>query len=783
MKRKVSRRLFLKTAAGSGVALAGVRRGLWASESPQSSPQPGLTQSVDVFLGTGGHGHTFPGATVPFGMVQLSPDTGTSGWDHCSGYHRDDRSILGFSHTHLSGTGVGDMMDFLLMPGRGTVHTTPGDADVPGSGYRARFSHDDETAEPGYYSVLLKDLGIKAELTATTRAGMHRYQFPADESSHFVVDLAHGFIDTPDDLPTKTGISKVLSSELHVVGDDTLTGDRRCQQWADGRYIYFAMQFSRPFASCSIVAEGTPLDSGARDAQGKAIQCVLRYPLEQPATILVKVGISAVSVEGAMRNLEAEIPGWDFEAVRSAARSAWESELARVTIETGNAAYRKTFYTAMYHSLLAPTTFCDVDGQYRGMDLKVHRLPEGAHNYTTYSLWDTYRALHPMYTLVQRDRLPEMVNSLIRMAEQSPEGVPVWPLQGVETGCMIGYHSAAVIAEAHAKGIPGVDYAHAYQLWRKRAMVDDYRGLPAYRATGFVPCDKEPEAVSKTLEYAYDDWAMAHLAGAAGQTGDRELLRARSRNYKNVFDRSTGFVRGRLADKSWADPFDPRGMGHIQQWRDFTESNSWEATFLNQHDVKEYMTLFGGEEPFVRKLDHLFNQSSELPADAPPDIAGMVGQYSQGNEPDHHVAYLYAYAGVPYKTQSRVRSLLTEMYSDAPDGLSGNEDCGQMSAWYIMSALGLYAVDPVSGNYVFGSPLFDAATLELGNGRKLIIRALGNGPGRPYVQAVEWNGTSYTRSWIRHADLMAGGTLVFHMGDSPNKAFGSAHEDRPPSFV
>jgi predicted alpha-1,2-mannosidase len=783
MKHKVSRRSFLKTAAGSGIAWAGARRSLWASDGPLGSIQPGLTQWVDVFLGTGGHGHTFPGATVPFGIVQLSPDTGTSGWDHCSGYYRDDRSILGFSHTHLSGTGVGDMMDVLLMPARGTVHTTPGDADVPGSGYRASFSHDDETAEPGYYSVLLKDLGIKAELTATTRVGMHRYQFPADKSNHFVIDLAHGFIDTPDDLPTKTGSSKVLSSELHLVGDNTVTGGRRCGQWADGRLIYFAMQFSKPFAGSAIVAEGTPLEADTHDAQGKSIQCVLRYPLEQAGTILVKVGISAVSIEGAMRNLEAEIPGWDFEAVRSAARSAWESELARITIETANTGYRKTFYTAMYHALLAPTTFCDVDGQYRGMDLKVHTLPEGGQNYTTYSLWDTYRALHPMYTLVQRDRVPEMVNSLIRMAEQSPQGVPVWPLQGVETGCMIGYHSAAVIAEAHAKGISGVDYAHAYELWRQRAFVDDYRGLPAYRDSGFVPCDKEPEAVSKTLEYAYDDWAMAHLAGAAGQGGDQKLLRARSRNYKNVFDRSVGFMRGRLQDGSWSGPFDPRGMGHSKQWADFTESNSWEATFLNQHDVKEYMTLFGGEEEFVRKLDHLFNQSSDLPPDAPPDISGMVGQYSQGNEPDHHVAYLYAYAGVPYKTQSRVRSLMTEMYSDAPDGLSGNEDCGQMSAWYIMSALGIYAVDPVSGNYVFGSPLFDTATLDLGNGRKLTIRAPGNGEGSPYMQAVEWNGMPYFKSWIRHQDLMAGGTLVFHMGDRPNKAFGSPPKDRPPSFV
>lgn len=780
--RRVTRRSFVKSAVGSSVALAVPRQLLCASADPSSAMPEDLTRWVDIFLGTGGHGHLFPGATMPFGMVQLSPDTGTSGWDHCAGYHYDDRSILGFSHTHLSGTGVGDMMDLLVVPSRGSVKTIPGDVDVPGSGYRSAFSHADETAEPGYYSVLLKDSGIRAELTATTRAGIHRYHFPADASCHFVLDLAHGFIDTPDDLPTKAGTSKVLSADIQVVGNDTLTGSRRCAQWAEGRYIYFAMRLSKPFASWAFLSEGKR-QAESREAAGKSLQCVLHYPLEQSETILVKVGISAVSVQSAIRNLEAEIPAWDFNGVRDAAKKAWNRELARITIDTASTGEKKTFFTAMYHALQAPTTFDDVDGQYRGMDLKIHQLPPGGRNYSTYSLWDTYRALHPMYTLVQRERVPEMVNCLIRMAEQSPQGVPVWPLQGVETGCMIGFHSAPVIAEAYAKGIAGVDYGRAYHLWRQRAMVDDYRGLPAYRKLGFVPCDTDAESVSKTLEYAYDDWAVAHLAAAAGADEDAKVLRERSRNYKNVFDRSIGFVRGRMQDGSWANPFDPRGMGHSKKWRDFTESNSWEATFLNQHDVKEYMTLFGGKDAFVAKLDHLFHQSSDLPPDAPPDITGMVGQYSQGNEPDHHVAYLYAYAGMPHKTQAQVRSLLTTMYRDAPDGLAGNEDCGQMSAWYILSALGLYAVDPVSGNYVFGSPLFDAATLQLSNDKTLVIRAVGNHANRPYVRAVEWNGSPYSRSWIRHADLMDGGTLTFHMSEHPNKAFGASPGDRPPSFA
>jgi predicted alpha-1,2-mannosidase len=497
----------------------------------------------------------------------------------------------------------------------------------------------------------------------------------------------------------------------------------------------------------------------------------------------VKVGLSAVSVEGALKNLEAEAPGWNFDGVRQQAQDAWERELGKIVIETPREDHKKIFYTSLYHSLLAPTLFNDVDGQYRGMDLAVHSLPQGANNYSTYSLWDTYRALHPLFTLIQRERLPDLLNTMIRMAEQSPAGVPVWPLQACETGCMIGYHSAPVLAEGYIKGIKGVDYAKAYSLWRKRAMSDEYRGLGYYRKLGFIPCDQEDESVSKTLEYAYDDWAVGHLARAADETDDYHALLERSRNYKNVFDPSTKFMRGRFADGRWADPFDPRGMGHSKKWRDFTESNSWQATFLNQHDVENYMDLFGGEKGFLEKLDALFNQSSDLPPDAPPDIAGMVGQYAHGNEPGHHVPYLYAYAGQPHKTQARVRFLLENMYHNAPDGLAGNEDCGQMSAWYIMSALGFYAVDPVSGNYVLGSPLFDRASIQMGNGKQLVIETLGNGADKPYVQSVTWNGKPYPKSWFQHADVANGGTFVFQMGERPNERFGAEKSARPPSFA
>ena len=781
MTRDLTRRAFLQSAALGSLTVATTHglnfEPLHGLAEPATNAK-GLTQSVDVFIGTGGHGHCYPGATAPFGMVQLSPDTGVGDWDHCSGYHYNDPSVMGFSHTHLSGTGAADLLDILLMPGTGEVRSEPGKAEDPGSGYRSRFSHATERAEPGYYTVVLDDYQIKAELTATARVGLHRYTFPQDPTSHFVIDLEHGAVDLPQLAKTK-----IIRAELYVVGRDTITGGRRVEEWAPGRYIYFAMKFSRPFESAEIFSDSKPLGAGVQEAQGKSLKCAVRCPTRDNEVILVKVGISAVSMEGARRNLEAEVPDWDFAGVRRAANLAWEKELGRITIETKREDHRKIFYTALYHSFLAPTLFSDVDGQYRGMDLDVHQLPAGAKNYSTYSLWDTYRALHPLYTLVQTERLPDLLNAMVLMAEQSPAGVPVWPLQAVETGCMIGYHSAPVLAEALAKGIRGVDYQKAYPLWRKRAMDDDYRGLGYYRKMGFIPCDLEEEAVSKTLEYAYDDWAVAHLARAADAYGDSKLLLDRSRNYKNTFDRSVVFMRGRLADGKWVEPFDPRGMGHGPKWRDFTESNSWEATFLNQHDLYEYMKLFGGEEEFVEKLDKLFNQSSELPPDAPPDIAGMVGQYAHGNEPGHHVAYMYAYAGQPYKTQSRVRMLLETMYRKDFDGLAGNEDCGQMSAWYVLSALGFYAFDPASGNYVFGGPLFDRATIHLENGKSLVVETTGNGQGKPYVEAVTWNGQPYGKSWFRHEDILNGGTFVFHMSDRPNEKFGADRADRPPSFA
>ena len=773
----VTRREILRGTAAVAILGSAGGRGALGSDSKVASGD--LCQYVDPFIGTGGHGHTFPGATVPFGMVQLSPDTDVARWDACSGYYLDDGSILGFSHTHLSGTGAADMLDVLVVPATGPVRIQPGSLKAPQTGYRSRFDHTDERASPGYYRVVLTDYGVEAELTATARAGLHRYRFaPARENAHLLIDLCHGMQEPPG-VPTK-----ISGASLQVRGNDLLVGGRHVHQWADGRVIYFALKLSRPFASAQLYNNDEPVAADATEVQGARLKCVLSLPDAHEAPLLVKVGISAVDIEGALRNLETEIPAWDFDGTRAAARAAWERELSRVTIQAANDTDRRIFYTAMYHSMLAPTLFSDVDGRYRGMDTAVHQLPAGANNYSTYSLWDTYRALHPLYTLIQPERVPDLVGGLVRMARESPMGPPIWPLQGIETRCMIGWHSAVVLAEACAKGFSSIDYRGVWPVFRKRAFENDADGVGEYRRLGYIPCDTVEESVSKTLEYAYDDWAMAKIADAAGAADDAKALRERARNYRNVFAREMAFMRPRLTDGRWAEPFDPRGMGHSKRWRDFTESNSWQATFLNQHDLYTYMQLFGGPEPFERKLDELFTTSSALPDDAPPDIAGLVGQYAHGNEPSHHIAYLYAYTGAHHKTQSRVRMLLKTMHRAEPDGLAGNEDCGQMSAWYVMSALGLYAVDPVSGVYVFGSPLFQRAELQVSTtGRKLIIEARNNAPDHPYIQSVHWNGKPYSKTWIRHADLVQGGHLSFEMGPKPNLTFGAAPEDRPPSFA
>jgi len=727
---------------------------------------------VDPRIGTGGHGHCFPGAAVPFGAVQLSPDTFNKGWDWCSGYHLSDSSIMGFSHTHLSGTGCGDLLDFLVMAGTGPVKLNPGSRDNPDEGYRSRFSHADEVTKPGFYQVFLADPKIKVELTATERTGLHRYTFPDSDEAWLILDLSHSYINS--------GTSSVLSAELERTSADTLAGGHITSAWGPNRHCYFSLQASRPPDKIVFYSDDQPLADTAAQ-KGKNLKAVLHFRARATEPLLVRVGISGVSAEGAEKNLRAEQQDWNFERTRRAAQEQWRAQLSRIRVQIADPNQRRIFYTSLYHLSLGPTLFDDVDGQYRGMDAAVHTLPPGQRNYTTFSLWDTFRAAHPGYTLFQQERVPDFINTLIRMAEQSPAGMPVWPLHGTETGTMTGYHSASVIAEAIHKGFPGIDIEAAYRCMMKRAMVDNYRGLGLYRELGYIPADRQSESVSKTFEYCYNDWAIAHVAAKLGKTADAEMLRTRSKNYRNYFNPQNQFMQPKLADGSWATPFDPIELGHGSRWHDYTESNAWQTTFGSMNDPAGTIELFGGQEPFLRKLDLLFSVPSTLPPNAPPDIAGLVGQYAHGNEPSHHIAYLYAYAGAPWKTQSRARSLMETMYQAAPDGIAGNEDVGQMSAWFVLSALGFYAVDPVSGNYILGSPLIDRAEVQVGE-KQLLIEVKQNSPKNVYVQNFTLNGVVQQRAWFKHSEIASGGNIVLTMGPEPNHNLGSAKEQLPPTL-
>ena len=761
------------------------RRSLLAGTALATLPLDRLAATVvtppplpNVFVGTGGDGHTYPGAVLPFGMVQLSPDTDVERWDTCSGYHHGDGSIMGFSHTHLSGTGIGDMLDVLVVPTRGELKLVPGPLSDPDAGYRQRYS--EEQAQPGYYRVKLES-GVLAELTVTERTGWHRYTYPKGPG-HVLIDLSHLVLDKTDEKPL------ITDAELTIEPDGTITGTRRVFRWAKGRRIFFAMQLSKKPARIQLYGDGDAPANGTA-VKGNRLKAALFFDELGDAPLLIRCGISAVDVAGSKANLAAEAKHWDFDRTRNAAMERWYDKNFGIRVEGGTLDQRVIMASANYHTLIAPTLFSDVDGRYVGLDGQVHTLPAGQSAYSTYSTWDTYRALHPWLILTQPEQARKLIEDVIRQTQQSAYGPPVWTLQGKETGIMIGWHGTPIMAEAMVKGIPA-DYAAAWPGIAKRSFdfsapdMDNSKGRDLYDAKGYVPADKWWESVSRTQEYAYDDWAASHIARRMGKTAEADRLLKRSGNWRNVIDSSIGFARPRFDDGSWWKEYDPIQLGHMPKpwWRDYTEANGWQATFLNQHDVYGLIRHMGGDAKFEAKLDGLFNAPSTLPKNAPPDISGLVGQYAHGNEPDQHVAYLYAYVGAPWKTQRMVRRLLTEMYKNAPDGIIGNDDCGQMSAWFLFSSLGFYPVDPVSGAYVFGSPLFDRAQLKVGGNKTLVVEAKGNGPDKPYIQSVTWNGRPWTKSWIDHATLAKGGTLSFTMGAKPNPAFGRDPKDRPPSF-
>jgi predicted alpha-1,2-mannosidase len=722
--------------------------------------QRNLTRLVNPFVGTAKNGHTYPGATVPFGMVQLSPDTRTEGWDACSGYHYSDSTILGFSHLHLSGTGVADYGDILMMPTVGPLRVLQGDPVRGVRGYWSKFRHAEEMASPGYYRVRLDDYGIQAELSATKRVGVHKYVFPKSDSANIVVDLKHGL-----------GIDKVVESKLQVVGDDEIVGYRRSAGWAKDQVIYFVAKFSKPFKSFGI-ASNDVIRQQRRSATGQNLKGFVRYKTQASETILVKVGLSSVSIKGARKNMMAEVPGWDFESVKAGVERVWNAELNRIWVDGGSEAQRRTFYTALYHAMLTPNTFSDVDGQYRGMDGTVHQANE-FEMYTVFSLWDTFRAEHPLFTIIDRKRANDFVRSLLQKYEEC--GIlPVWELSANETWCMIGYHAVPVILDAYVKGIRSFDAERALVAMKHSANLDHY-GLKSYRENGYVASEAESESVSKTLEYSYDDWCIAQFASAIGKKQVAADYGERGEYFRNLFDPATGFMRAK-ENARWVEPFDPRSVTVH-----YTEANAWQYSFFAPQDISGMIQLYGGRESFVKKLDQLFSTNEDLTGRNQLDISGMIGQYAQGNEPSHHVAYLYDYAGAPWKTQQIVRRILDSLYSPEPDGLCGNDDCGQMSAWYVFGAMGFYPVTPGLPFYSIGSPLFDRVTLRLENGKQFVIRAESNSNRNRFIQSARLNNVTSTLTYLNHADIMRGGSLDFVMGPNPNEAWGSAVADAPPA--
>jgi predicted alpha-1,2-mannosidase len=721
--------------------------------------KPDYTRFVDPFIGTAGHGHTYPGAVVPFGGVQASPDTRLRGWDGCSGYHYSDSVIYGFSHTHLSGTGASDYGDILFMPTVGPVQLDRGDPADPATGYCSPFRHRDEEAAPGYYRVALGEGGIVVELTATARAAFHRYTFPRTESANVIIDLTHR--------------DEVIESRLEIAGPTEIVGYRRSRHWADDQRVYFAAEFSKPFAASGIAVNDT-VREGAREAFGTNVKGFVRFATGTDEIVLVKVGISAVDVKGARNNLRAEIPGWDFDKVRAAADDAWNAELGKIAVRGGTRAQRVTFYTALYHTMLAPNVFMDVDGRYRGRDLDIHEAKDFT-NYTVFSLWDTYRAEHPLFTIIEPARTVDFIKTFLAQYEQGGL-LPVWELAGNETNCMIGYHAVPVIVDAYVKGIRNFDAAEAFAAMKHSAS-SDVRGLADYRALGYIPSDREGESVSKTLEYAYDDWCIARMAKALGAEGDYADYIRRAQSYKNVFDPSTGFMRAKV-NGAWWTPFDPAEVNF-----NYTEANAWQYTFSVPQDVDGLMALMGGPDRFAAKLDSLFAASSTTSGIELPDVSGLIGQYAHGNEPSHHIAYLYSFAGKPWKTEARVREIMDGLYRDSRDGLCGNEDCGQMSAWYVLSALGFYPVTPGSDLYVIGTPLFREASIDVGGGRRFVVKAKGVSRTNRYIRAATLDGKPYTKSYLRHGDLTAGGELSFVMGAEPDTSRGAAPGEAPVSAI
>ena len=702
-----------------------------------------LISYVNPFIGTGGHGHTYPGATMPFGMMQLSPDTRLDGWDGCSGYHYSDDEIYGFSHTHLSGTGVSDYGDILLMPTTKAIFNNGADGK---EGYKSKFSHDKEIAEPGYYKVHLDDTNIDVELTVSRRSGIHKYSFNETQQDYIILDLEHR--------------DQLLAHQIEQISPTVIQGFRHSKAWATNQKLFFYIELSH--------------------------EVLLQYPASKNPTktamsihnpknehVYVKIGISAVDIEGAKKNLYEEIGDKTFNEVKKVAQETWENQLEKIVIEDKNKDNKVNFYTAMYHAMIAPNLYQDVDSRYRGMDLEIHKTNDFDY-YTVFSLWDTYRAAHPLYTIIEQDRTNDFINTFL--AKYDEGGImPIWDLSACYTGCMIGYHAVPVIADAYLKGIKNYDTEKALQAMIYSATRDKL-GLESYKNYGFIPVEKESESVSKTLEYAYDDWTIAQMAKAMNKEKVYKTYSERAQYYKNIFDPSSQFMRGRFRN-TWFAPFDPYEVNF-----NYTEANSWQYSFYVPQDISGFMDLLGGKKALENQLDKLFTAKNETSGRNQADITGLIGQYAHGNEPSHHMAYLYNFVNKPYKTQEKVHQILTELYTNTPDGISGNEDCGQMSAWYIFSSLGFYPVTPASNQYIIGSPLFNKATINLENGKTFTVEMVYKSEENIYIKSAKLNGKNYEYSYINHNDIVNGGTLVFEMTNTPSN-WGAKDEFIPSTSI
>lgn len=707
-----------------------------------------LTQFVDPRIGTGGHGHVFYGANVPYGFIQLGPTSIPQSWDWVSGYHVSDSTVIGFPHTHLSGTGIGDLHDINVMPVVGEVTYSRGDASSYETGLWSYSDRSKEVVTPGYYRTHLSRYNVDVELTATKRVGFHKYTFLGNESPAIVFDMVNGGC-----------WDKTTEAVIRVVNDSTVSGYRYSKGWADDQRVFFRAEFSRKFDNVEFIVNDSVKEGDM--AKGAQLFARVNFAAGNQEPVYMKVALSPTSEEGAQLNMQTELSGWDFEKTIADAKAAWNKELNKVKVYTTDEASKKIFYTSLYHTLFAPSEFCDVNGDYYGADKQMHK-GEGFVNYTTFSLWDTYRAAQPLMTILHPEKMSDVINTMLHIHQQQGK-LPVWHLMGCETNCMVGNPGVPVVADAILKDIKGFDTELAFKALKESSMLPE-RGMEHRIEYGFIPADKMTEAIAYDMEYAIADWAVAQAAQKLGKQEDYEYFLKRSKSYKNYFDASTGFMRGKMLDGSWRTPFSPYASSHRED--DYCEGNAWQYTWLVPHDVEGLVECFGSKEAFVNKLDSLFLANGDMGEASSPDISGLIGQYAHGNEPSHHTVYLYTLVGQPWKTADRIKEILHTMYTDQPDGLSGNEDVGQMSAWYILSSFGFYQVEPAGGKFVFGYPNFDKVEIAVPAG-KFVIERENKGQQNNYIQGIVFNGTEYKKPWIEYADIMKGGELKFLMGDEP----------------